>query len=175
MLKLREATLSTWGWLRNNGSALSVLIAVIALLVSFWSAWQNSVVVQHQRQETTLAMAWQVTVTLRRFDPDVDPFGWEGLWTRESMKDLSVTMQVFNDGDAEIQDVVLELLMVKHGAWTLLGEEKVDRLGAHKESLAVVGGAVFFDPLPLAKARVTFTDGHGNRWVRWSDGRLLAK
>ena len=120
-------------------------------------------------------MARQVTVALRRFDQDVDPLVWGGSEDRESMKDKLVTVQVFNDGDAEIQDVVVELLVVKHGAWTLLGQQKVDRLAPHTESPSVVGGAAFYDPLPLAKGRVTFTDGHGSRWVRWSDGRLLAK
>lgn len=156
-------------WISNNA------IALIALLVSVWSAWETSAVVQHQRQETTLTMARQVTVTLRRFDPDVDPFIWGGPESRELMKDKFITMQVFNDGDAELQDVDMELLVVKLGAWTLLGQQKVDRLAPHTQSSAVVSGAAHYDPLPLAKGRVTFTDGHGNRWVRWSDGRLLAK
>lgn len=148
-------------------------IAFLALAVSFWNAWQNWVVVNHQKQETILSMARQVTVTLRRFDPDVDPLPWEGLMDRESVKDRLFTAQVFNDGDAEIKDVVLELLTVKHGKWTLNSVEEVDRLGAHTESRKVVGGSLY-DPLTQGKGRVTFTDKHGSRWVRWSDGRLLA-
>jgi len=188
MLKLREALSMLkaclrvfpapavlWGWLRNNGTTLSVLISLSALLLSIFTMWQNSEVLQHQRQETRLTMARQVTVTLRRFDPNVDPFVW-GSENRELMKNIFVTVQVFNDGDAEVQDVVVDLLTVKHGEWTLLGQEKFDRLGPHKESPAVVGGAAGYDDLlALAKGRVTFTDKHGSRWVRWSDGRLLAK
>ena len=90
-------------WISNNA------IALIALLVSIYSVWENSGVVQHQRQETTLSRARQVTVTLRRFDPDLDPFVWGGSENRESMKNMSVTVQVFNDGDAEVQDVIAEL------------------------------------------------------------------
>lgn len=159
----------------NKKWIITTAIAFIALIVSIWNTWQNSVVVQDQRQQTTLTMARQVTVTLRRFDPNVDPFVWGGPEARELLKDRFVTVQVFNDGDAEVQDVVVDLLTVKHGAWTLLGQEKLDRLGPHKESQAVVGGAAGYDDLlALAKGRVTFTDKHGSRWVRWSDGRLLA-
>ena len=50
-----------------------------------------------------------MTVTLRRFAPDLDLFVWEGSENRESMKNMSVTVQVFNDGDAEVQDVIAEL------------------------------------------------------------------
>jgi hypothetical protein len=62
-----------------------------------------------------------VTVILRRFDVDLDPFVWGGPEDRESMKDKLVTVQVFNDGDAEVRDVIVELLVVNKGAWTLLG------------------------------------------------------
>jgi len=157
----------------TNKNWISNAIAGLALAVSFWNASQSCVIQQHQRSETAVAKARQVTVTLRRFDPDVDPFDWDMLGDRESMKDKLVTVHVFNDGDAEVQDVVIELLVVKHGAWTLLGQQKIDRLAAHAESPVVVSGAVFYDPLPLAKGRATFTDKHGSRWVRWSDGRLL--
>jgi hypothetical protein len=157
----------------TNKNWISNAIAGLALTVSFWNAWQNWVIQQYQRQETAVAKARQVTVTLRRFDPDVDPFDWGMLGDRESMKDKLVTVHVFNDGDAEVQDVVIELLVVKHGAWTLLGQRKIDRLAAHTESPVVVGGEAFYDPLPPTKGHVTFTDEHGSRWVRWSDGRLL--
>lgn len=164
-LKIATSAVTNKKWISNNA------IALIALLVSIWSAWET---VQHQRQETTLAMARQVTVTLRRFNPDVDPFIWGGPESRELMKDKFITMQVFNDGEAELQDVDMELLVVKLGMWTLLDQQKVDRLAPHTQSSAMVSGAAHYDPLARAKGRVTFTDGHGNRWVRWSDGRLLA-
>ena len=91
------------------------------------------------------------------------------------MKDKLVTVKVFNDGDAEVRGVMIDLLVVRKGAWTLLGQQKVARLAAHTESEAVVGGAVLYDPLPLAKGRATFTDTRGSRWVRWSDSRLVAE
>jgi hypothetical protein len=119
-------------------------------------------------------MARQVTVTLRPFNANVDPFVWGGPRERELLKDFFITVQVFNDGDAEIQDVVVDLLIIKYGEWTLLGQEKLDRLGPHKETPAVVGGTGI-DEMAFAKGRVTYTDEHGKRWVRWSDGRLLAK
>lgn len=115
-----------------------------------------------------------MTITTRRFDVDVDPFAWGDLGDRESMKDKLVTIQVFNDGDEEVSDVKIELLIVKNGAWSLLGQQKVARLEAHTEASPVVGGAVYYDPLPLAKGCVTFTDVKGRRWERWSDGRLVA-
>lgn len=90
------------------------------------------------------------------------------------MKNKLVTVRVFNDGDAEVRDVIVDLLVVNKGAWTLLGQQKLDTLAAHTESPAVVGGAAFYDPFPLSKGRATFTHRHGSRWVRWSDGRLIA-
>ncbi len=169
----RQAPTSKLASSVTNKNWISNTIAGFALAISFWNAWQSCEIQQHQRQETAVAKARQVTVTLRRFDPDVDPFVWDMLGDRESMKDKLVTVHVFNDGDAEVRDVVIELLEVKHGKWTLLGQRKIDRLAAHAESPVVVSGAVFYDPLPLAKGRVIFTDEHGSRWVRWNDGRLL--
>lgn len=149
-------------------------LAGLAFVLACWSAWRSWLTDRHQKRQAAVATARQVTVILRRFDMDVDPFVWGGPGDRESMKDKLVTVQVFNDADAEVRDVVVELLVVSKGAWTLLGQQKVDTLAAHTESPAVVGGAAFYDPFPLAKGRATFIDRRGSRWERWSDGRLVA-
>jgi len=158
----------------NDVDWLDRAIAGLAFVVACWSAWRSWLTDRHQKRQAAVATARQVTVILRRFDVDLDPFVWGGPEDRESMKDKLVTVQVFNDGDAEVRDVIVELLVVNKGAWTLLGQQKIDRLASHTESPAVVGGAAFYDPFPLAKGRATFTDRHGSRWVRWSDSRLVA-
>lgn len=154
---------------------LGLTVATLAFLLACWSAWRSWATDRSQKRQAAVANARDVTISVRRFDMDADPFVWGGPEEREALKDNFVTLHVFNDSDAEVRDVEIDLLVASKGTWTLLGKEKLDVLPAHNEAPAVVCGAAYYDPLPLSKGRVTFTDHHGDRWVRWSDGRLIAQ